>query len=140
MSTRRPSPNPGYTVLEIIVSMILLGIVLGMVAPLAKRVVEQRRRTESRLAALFEVSNVLERMTEDRAAWPSEGERRTMDLSGNLRSRFQEPELVVSSTVLDEPPGRRFDATFSWREPNGRRASPVTLSAFSFDASEGGSP
>jgi type II secretory pathway pseudopilin PulG len=140
MSARCRTSSAGFTVLEIIVSMILLGVVLSMVAPLTKRVVDQRRANEARRAALFEVSNDLERLVADRSAWPNAGEQKSLDISASLRTRFHEPEVTIRRITLTDPTGERFDASFSWKEPNGRRAAPVTLSAFSFDTNAGDAP
>jgi hypothetical protein len=38
----------------------------------------------------------------------------------------------VTRHPLEEPGGYRFDATFTWNEPNGQRAAPLRLSAFAF--------
>ena len=118
--------------LEIIVSMILLGVVLSLVAPLAKRMNEQRQRNEARRAALFELSNVLEQQTADPTGWPQGAETRSLDVPAHLKAKFPQPELVVARHRVDTPDGYRFDATFTWQEPNGQRAAPMRLSAFAF--------
>ena len=127
----------GFTLLEIIVSMILLGIVLAMVVPMTRLVVEQRRRSETRRAALLEVSNALERLTIDPSRGPAVGEEQTLPVSESLAARLKEPTLVVRTEAVDGPPaGRRFDASLTWSERSGRRAAPLRLSAFVFEAGD----
>lgn len=131
----RPA-TAGFTVLEIVVSMILLGVVLGLVAPLAKRANLQRERNEARRAALFELSNVLEQRTANPADWPAVTESQSIEVPARLQSRFPEAALAVMRHRVEEPAGFRFDATFTWKEPNGQRAAPLRLSAFAFPEAE----
>jgi prepilin-type N-terminal cleavage/methylation domain-containing protein len=134
MCLRRRTRRRGFTVLEVIVTMILLGAVLGVMVPLTKRATEQRRLSETRRAALLEASNALERLAADPAAAPAAGEERTVPLPETLSRRLPDAALVVRGEAQTDPPGRRLDASLSWTEPNGRRATPVRLSAFVFDA------
>lgn len=122
--------------------MILLGAVLGVIVPLAKRANDQARLSSTRRAALLEVSNALERVAADPATWPAAGEERSMPLPDSLATRLPEATLVVSSVALGDPPGRRFDASLTWVEPTKGRAAPIRLSAFAFEsaAPEGGAP
>ena len=119
--------------------MILLGTVITLIAPLAKRAIDERERSHLRRAGLIEMSNVLERLVADPSAWPPPGDERTVPLPEELASRFDEPQLTIASVALDGPvAGRRFDAALSWRAPNGRRTAPLRLSAFAFpDQSSG---
>jgi len=131
------SRTSGFTVLEIVVSMILLGVVLGLVAPLAKSVHAQRERNEARRAALFELSNVLERQTATPTDWPDETDQKIVEVPARLTSDFRQAELAVTRYRLEAPAGYRFDATFTWNEPNEQRAAPLQLSAFAFPNTEG---
>ncbi len=134
-SKSRPT-RAGFTVLEIVVSMILLGVVLSLLAPLAKRANAQRERNEARRAALFELSNVLERQTANPADWSEGTEVRVIEVPTRLMSSFPQAELAVTRHLLEAPAGYRFDATFTWSEPNGQRAAPLRLSAFAFPDAE----
>lgn len=127
----------GFTVLEVIVSMILLGVVLSLVAPLAKNANQQRQRNEARRAALFELSNVLEQQAANLAEWPDDAEEQPFEIPATLQSRFREADLTISRHRIENPTGFRFDATFTWQEPNGRRSAPLKMSAFAFAAAEG---
>lgn len=137
---RRSAERPprGFTIPEIIMSMVLLGAVLAVIVPLARRANDQGRASATRRAALLEVSNALERITADPAAGPAAGEERTVPVSTGLARRLEEPTLVVTGVAVEDPPGRRFDAALTWVEPNGRRAAPIRLSAFAFE--DGGMP
>lgn len=140
---RRPRFGRGFTILEIVVSMILLGSVLAIVVPLTKRAVDQRRQAETRRAALIEVSNALERLAADPTTWPEPGTATDVPLPDRLAARLREPRLVVASAALSGPPsGRRFDASLTWAEPTGGRSAPLRLSAFAFESGtgEGGEP
>src|SRR5690349_7433443 len=90
----------GFSLLEVIVAMILLGAVLAVVVPFAKRANERQRATEGRRAALLEVSNALERITADPATGPAAGEEKEVPLPEAVARRFDEPRLVVRGTAL----------------------------------------
>lgn len=132
----------GFTIPEIIVSMILLGAVLGVIVPLAKRANDQARLSSTRRAALLEVSNALERLTADPAAWPAPGEEWTVPLPDSLNRQLPEAKLVISNMAVEDPPGRRFDASLTWVEPTKGRSAPIRLSAFAFEppTAAGGAP
>jgi hypothetical protein len=117
--------------------MILLGVVLSLIAPLAKRANEQRQRNEDRRAALFELSNVLEQQVAKPDDWPADAETQPAAVPAHLQAHFPQAELTVSRHLVENPTGYRFDAAFTWMEPNGRRAAPLHLSAFAFPKTEG---
>jgi type II secretory pathway pseudopilin PulG len=136
-TTRSRRTETGFTVLEVIVSMILLGVVLSLIAPLAKRANEQRQRNEDRRAALFELSNVLEQQVAEPDRWPADAETQLAAVPAHLQGHFPQAEFTVSRQRVENPAGYRFDAAFTWMEPNGRRAAPLRLSAFAFPKAEG---
>jgi hypothetical protein len=117
--------------------MILLGVVLSLIAPLAKRANEQRQRNEDRRAALFELSNVLEQQIAKPDDWPADTKTQPAAVPAHLQAHFPQAELTLSRQQVENPAGYRFDAAFTWSEPNGRRAAPLHLSAFAFPKTEG---
>jgi len=131
-----------FTVTEVIVSMILLGTAIGIIAPLAKRAIDVREQAQLRRTALIELSNTLERLELDAALGPAPGQSKTLDIPSPLARRLKNPELIVAATALDDDPaGVRLDAVLSWTAPNGRQTAPLRLSAFVFEAAPaGGSP
>ena len=121
----------GYTLLELFVSFLLFGAILGILVPLARRAADQQRLAERRRVAVLEVSNVLERMTAAAASAPATGEERSVPLPAEF-PRLRDPKLTVRAVaVAGDVPGRRLDATLAWAEPNGGTAE-VRLSAFLF--------
>ncbi|MGC1273827.1 MAG: hypothetical protein WBC44_08985 [Planctomycetaceae bacterium] len=132
-------PTRGFTITEVVVSMILLGTVVGIVVPLTKRAIDQREQAQVRRAALIEVSNALERLVADPTAGPKSGEVREMPLPERLSSQLREPHFSVTAVPIEgTAEGRRFDAVLTWVEPNGRRSSPIRLSAFAFTPTANG--
>ena len=122
----------GFTLVEAVVSMTLLGAVLATIVPLARTASGQWRRTEARRVAVLEASNALERMTADPAAAPAVGEERTVSLPEDWPAGWREPTLTVQAVAITgDVPGRRLDATLAWTDPEGRPAS-VRQSAFLF--------
>jgi hypothetical protein len=59
-----------------------------------------------------------------------------VEVPTKLMSSFPQAELAVTRHRLEAPAGYRFDATFTWSEPNGQRAAPLRLSAFAFPSAE----
>lgn len=136
------TPVRGFTITEVVVSMILLGTVVGIVVPLTKRAIDQREQAQIRRAALIEVSNALERVVADPPAGPKLEEVREMPLPERLSSQLRDPHFAITAVPLENTAkGRRFDAELTWLEPNGRRSSPIRLSAFAFTSTaDGGTP
>lgn len=125
--------SAGFTVTEVVITMILLGAVISMIAPLTRRAIDQREQSQQRRAALIEVSNALERIAADPSSWPAPGEELSLPLPEEVAAPFDDPQLTITSVSLQEPvAGRRFDAALTWRAPNGRQAAPLRLSAFAF--------
>lgn len=135
-------PRRGFTLLEVIVTVIVFGIVLSIVANLTRRAIDQRRRLDVRRAALLEVSNALEILEADRSARPAPGESRELSLPEFLTSQLDSPRLIARATALDGAPGGvRLDVELTWMTEHGRRSAPLELSTILYPESmTGGVP
>lgn len=130
------NPRParrGFTMLEIIVTVIVFGVVLSLVTTLTRRAIDQRRLLDTRRAALLEVSNALEVLEADPAARPQPGRQRQLELPEALANKLDEPTLIARATSLAGPPARlRLDVELTWMTGQNRPAAPITLSTVVF--------
>lgn len=135
----------GFTLLEIIVTVIVFGVVLSLVASLTRRAISERRLLDTRRAALLEVSNTLEILEADPAARPEPGGQRELALPERLADKLDESELIARATQLEnesgDPAGVRLDVALTWMTAQHRRAAPIALSTIVFpESSAGGTP
>lgn len=129
-----PHRRRGFTLLELMATVILLGTVLLTLAPVLRWAALQRRDADHRQAGLLEVQNALERLT----ALPYESitaeAAADVRLSDSTRSLLREPRLTISVTETDdEPAGKRVSAELRWQDRAGNDAAPVRLTTWIFE-------
>lgn len=125
-----------FTLLELIVTCLLLGILFTVMVPLLATTARQRQASDRRLAAMSHAANLLER-------WTS---RDYADLAGATTQTVPLPEEVAhllprgaaEVAVTDEsqgPPARRIAVTVRWQDRHGP-ARPVRLTGWVFRTRE----
>ena len=141
-SPRHPTTRLGFTLIEVIVTVIIFGVVLGLVSQLARRAVDQRRMLKARQTALIEVSNALEVLEARPGSRPAPGQERQLPLPKNLAEEFESPRLIARASALEtDSSGVRLDVAFTWMTDHNRRSAPITLSTVVFPkGSAGGTP
>lgn len=132
--SRDPSRRGGrrFTLLELIVTCLLLGILFTVMVPLLATTARQRQSSDCRLAAITHSANVLERWTARDYADLTGGTTESVPLSGNIAQLL--PGGAVDVSVSDEeggPPARRIAVTVHWQDRHGP-ARPVRLTGWVF--------
>lgn len=122
-----------FTLVEVIVSSILLATVVVTVAPLLGWVAAERRAAAQRQFAMQEAENLMERitlldwteLTSDRLAqW---------DLSSEAAEVLPDRQLTATvEEVPGPPPARRVQIVLTWQNRAGETVSPVRLTSWFF--------
>jgi prepilin-type N-terminal cleavage/methylation domain-containing protein len=121
----------GYTLLEMMTAMLVLGTATATIVPLAGWAQAQRRAAESRQIAVLEASNIIERISarpwDDVTPEAAAKEK----LSPSAARALREPVLKVNvAAVKDDPVGKRVSLEIRWKNREGDYVSPVRLTRF----------
>ena len=130
-STR--SRRRGSLLVEVAMAAVLLMIAMTLTVKVLGFVALERRASERRQRALFEVANLMERIT----AYPFDEV--TPELAGRLtlspaaRQSLPDSELAVDVAGSEPGPGRsakRIAIKLRWRGPDGEWVAPVRLTSW----------
>lgn len=127
----------GFTIVELVGALVLLGIATGVMMSLMLSVAAQRRAAEQRQAALIHAENLLDEflsrswndVTQDALSQVVAG-----DEVSQLPMPLDLPEFVRTVTVTERPEdaARQITVELLWRNRAGQMASPVRLSGWKF--------
>ncbi len=127
----------GFTLMELVVCSILLGVMLTSIVPTAKWISGTSRASEYRRTAQLELANLMERI----AALPH-SELNT-DSVNRLRQQalesitLSEAELTVSVIPAGEgSTGKQVQLALTWEDDGGTRVVPVQLTAWFYARAE----
>ena len=127
----------GFTLLEVTITMTLLGAALAMFVPLLSRVNAVRRASAARRAALQEAHNILERFSARDWGDVNQKTADTERLSREAGQSLHEPQLKLTVTdVAGSPPGKRVAVEIRWKNREGDYVAPVRLATFLFKEKE----
>ena len=127
----------GFTLVELIVTMVLLGVVMTTVVPLLGWVNVQRRAPDARLFAVQETANILERFTIRDWDEITQESADTIEISDHTAELLKEPSLKVTVQEMDsELPSRRISVELSWNNRAGDRVPPARLTSFVYRKSK----
>lgn len=118
----------GITLLELIVSTILLGTVMLIAVPTLAWIGSEERQAEDREDALFEVSNVMEQITA--RPWDEISPARLQHVQPSEHLARQLSAARLSVSVVEEDNSKRIIAELSWNERTGRPAAPVRITSW----------
>ena len=130
-------PPKGFTLVELIGTSLLLGILFSMTIPMLVIVAHERRSTQQRQFALQHLANLLEQsVTRD---WNEL-------IPGDLPIPIADPDLLVVLPGLEEhltvkqidlePVSRQVIASIKWQNHSGQMNSNLELSAWVYPMKE----
>ncbi len=112
---RNSVTRSGSLLIEVMVSVTLVGLLLSVTVPLMKSANESRRLTDQRRTALQELGNLMEQV----ASWPRE--RVTLEnvaklsLSDETKAALPEAKLITKATTQSEPSGAvKIELSLDW--------------------------
>ena len=134
---RESRSRTGFTLVELIVTMVLLGVVMVTVVPLLGWVNIQRRAADTRLFAVQETANILERFTIRDWDKISQEAADKIEISDQTAQLLKEPSLKITVKEMDsELPSRRITVELSWNNRAGDRVTPARVTSFVYRHSE----
>ena len=126
---RRPTClRAGVSMVELMVSCLLIGCVAGMVVPTVSWTAVERRAAHKRQAACEEVANLMDRLT--RHEWDDVTEQRAQELGLAEEIERQLPDAQLSATVDTDQDAKRVQLSLSWVNRGGRTVAPVRLTTW----------
>lgn len=119
----------GFTLLEMAVGALLLGMVMALTVQILAWSASERRVSERRQRALHEASNLIERLATLPSSELNPATLRAAKLSDQTRQALPNGELKVA---LDEGPEglKRLTVEIHYRDRAGEPVAPVRLTAF----------
>ena len=121
----------GFSLVELVVSGILLGIVMFVAVPTLDWAGKQHRETERRRQAMIEVANIMDRLTASGWEQITDETGRKIVLAEHLRRHFPGAQLHID--VLPDPKRgdtKRVSVRLSWKDSTGQLVTPVRLNAW----------
>ncbi len=120
-----------FTLLELIAASVLIGAMLMLCLQVLTATAAARRRAETRLIAMQQSANVMERL----AAVPwedlSEENIEKLELEKLVRRLLPDAQLDIElATPPDEPPAKRITVSIGWSDRAGQAVGPVRLVAW----------
>lgn len=129
--TRCPARR-GISMLEVIVTSILLGTVITAIVPALSACAAHHRMSDIRRCGMQELSNALERMSLAPFEKLDDAAREPFGLSPPARRQIPNGRVTVTvSEATGEPSARRITAELRWSNPGGT-SQPLRLSTWRF--------
>jgi hypothetical protein len=137
-SCRSSDRRRGFTILELVGTCFLLGVMFTITVPMLMIVARERRSTEQRQFALRHLENLLEETTSRPAAELAIGEQPLADPDPDLTAILPglERNLTVRS-IEGEPDTLLVVGTIRWQMAGGKPGVPMQLSAWVHSAKGG---
>lgn len=121
----------GYTLLELMTAMIVLGTATATIVPVIGWAHAQRRAAESRQIAVLEAANVIERLSVRKWEDVTPESAAKIKLSPSAARSLRDPVLKVTvAPVKDDPDAKRVALELRWKNREGDSLQPVRLTRF----------
>ncbi len=131
----RTAARRGSMLAEVGIATLVLMVVMGLMVKVLSTVARERRAAEHRQRGLFEVANLMERITAHPFDEVTPELARGMSLSESARSSLRDCELAIDVSAAEKAvtAGRRAKRVairLRWRGPAGQWQSPVRLTSW----------
>jgi hypothetical protein len=121
----------GFLLAEVLISVILLAVAMTLAVKLVGWVALEQRAAQRRERALWEASNLLERLSARPWEELSPEAARALALSPAALQALPGAELKVEVTDQDRPlPARRLQVEIRWRDRSGGFEAPIRLATW----------
>ena len=128
----------GFTIVELIATCLLLGVLFSITVPMFAVVARERRSTEQRQFALQHAANLLEHATSRPWSEIPVGELNLPDADPDLQIVLPSLErTLVVKQIEGQPESRQIIASIQWQGSSGQMVSPLRVSAWVYPTKEG---
>jgi prepilin-type N-terminal cleavage/methylation domain-containing protein len=124
-----PFPGAGFTILEMIVAMLLLGTAMAIVVPVLGWMGVESRLALQRQEAAQELHNLMDELTARPYAELTPEAAGKIELPDALKRQLPGAKLAVEITETDTS-AKRIQARLSWNRQNGQALAPLRLTAW----------
>lgn len=122
-----------FTLVEIVVCALMLGIAMSVTLHILTWVAAERRAIEQRACAVREVANIMERITARPWSELTPDTLKGVTLSDSTRAALPGAELTIDvENESPTPVSRRLAVRLRWRGASGNFERPVRLSAWAY--------
>jgi len=126
-----PVARRGYTLLELMAAMVVLGTATATIVPVVGWAHAQRRAAEARQIAVMEASNIFERLSTQSWEDVTPDAAAKLKLSPPAARSLRNPILKVAvEPVKDDPDAKRIGLELRWKNREGDYLAPVRLTRF----------
>ncbi len=130
-STKDVRLRAGVTLVEMIVSSIVVAATGGLVISAVGQSNMQELAIEHRMAATSEVQNIMQRIVELPVVTPDDANRIVEDaIKSEVLTSLSETSLDVNVTDTADSTTVRIAISLTWNDSNGQQVRPVRLVAF----------
>ncbi|MDB4637633.1 type II secretion system GspH family protein [Planctomycetaceae bacterium] len=137
--SRTRQSRDGITSLELIVSMILIGMLISTIMPMVRWAGHQKRESERRTLAIEIVTNQLEELAVKSYEELTEFDASLLKLTDEQGRLLPESELMLHVKPTSAAPiGKQIKLSLSWTNSAGQPARPVKLTTIVYPP--GGQP
>jgi prepilin-type N-terminal cleavage/methylation domain-containing protein len=121
----------GFTLIELMVAMMMLGSLMVTLVPLLSWVNAQRRAAAARQVAVHAAINVLEHFSARSWNDVTQDAADAVTLSVDSAALLREPRLKVTVQLVEKQPiSKRIAVELRWKNRAGNDLSPVRLTSF----------
>ena len=142
-SSFKPTPfagtarSNGFTIVELIATMTLLGIAMLTMAPLLGWSANERANAIKQQMALQEACNILERFSVESWENINLDSAAALTVSEECQRALKQPQLTVTVTNEDEDiPAKRIALQLFWKNRAGDMQAPIRLTTWVFQQTE----
>ena len=125
-----------FTLLELIAASVLIGMMLMLCVQVATVTAAARRRAETRMIAMQQSANVMERLAAVPWEQLSEENIEKLELDKQVRRLLSGAKLEIElATPPDEPQAKRITVSIGWSDRTGQAVRPVRVVAWRYRGS-----
>jgi type II secretory pathway pseudopilin PulG len=126
----------GFTIVELISTLVLLGVVFTVTISLLAAVGHERRSTEQRQYALQHAANLLEHATARGWSKLQEGRQELGSAPADLQALLPELDQQLEVTKASDVTAKRLTVSVGWKNRHGQFVSPIQLTTWVYPIEE----
>jgi Tfp pilus assembly protein PilV len=133
--SRRPLKRRGSLLAEVGIATVVLMMVMGLMVKMLSTIARERRAAEQRQRGVFEVANLMERITARPFDEVTPLAARKISLSDAARASLRDSELAIDvsageNSAVAGRSAKRVMIRLRWRGPSGEWQAPVRLTSW----------